>query len=377
MDSLWFQIIFGLATVYFGWYTIRIIPTLLRLLAALISGKVTWPGPRIHDPDPRASNIRARIGVGYENLFPTFVFNASGLIGAFGFSILTFLSTTPPLSGTILIQSPCLYLIVGLVALAGGKMAIEKGMRLEAMVRTILCDLADQVEPRAVGGQSAESAYAIEHPLILKPSRSPEVARALNVYYESVICHQDGYEMRALELYQEALKADPELHTHALDALTRLAQSCKPEEQGSIAYWLGIHSEYLCDYRQAAIWYEKAIAAFHQIGYQKRESRAHCNLGHVKMQSRDPSGMEEFNKAIALNPKNGTAHMNIGLTYYMVSNPGDERYEWAMDALADAVLADPDTYGPMILSRLRSISFTWKEDMLKIEVRAAKKRAMS
>jgi tetratricopeptide (TPR) repeat protein len=131
--------------------------------------------------------------------------------------------------------------------------------------------------------------------------------------------------------------------------------------------------EYLNDELQAITWYEKAIAAFHHIGYPNCESRAYCNLGNVKMRLRDPSAMEEFEKSIALNPKNGTVYMNIGFTYYMISDPGDPRHEWALDALANAILADPVTYRPIVLSRLRSVGYTWKEDMQKIEERIAKK----
>ena len=372
MDNLWFQIIFGSATVYFGFYIFLIFPTLLRLLAALLFGKVKWPGPRIHDPDPGASKVRERLGVGYENLFSAFLRNASSVLGAFVFSILTFLSSTPFLNEYILIKSPWLYLILSLVALVGGNMAVVKGMHNKAQVDVLLSDLANKAEPRAVDGQSAEAEYAIEHPLIEKRSRSPDIARALNLFYESVRCHQDGNEWKALTFYQEALDVNPALHADARDALTKMANNSSPEDEGPIDYWLGIHSEYLLDYRQAAIWYEKAVGSFHKNGYQKRESRARCNLGNVKMQSGDPTGIEEFEKAIALNPKNGTAHMNIGFTYYMISEPGDERYEMALDALAHAILADPEIYGPMVQARLRSVGYTWKEDIQRIAERIAK-----
>jgi len=41
-----------------------------------------------------------------------------------------------------------------------------------------------------------------------------------------------------------------------------MANNSSPEDEGPIDYWLGIHSEYLLDYRQAAIWYEKAGGFF-------------------------------------------------------------------------------------------------------------------
>jgi len=73
--------------------------------------------------------------------------------------------------------------------------------------------------------------------------------------------------------------------------------------------------------------------------------------------------MEEFERAIALNPRNGSAHLNIAKTYYLISEPGDYRYELALDAFAAAIVADPLTYGPMVIASLREIGYTWKEDL--------------
>jgi tetratricopeptide (TPR) repeat protein len=199
--------------------------------------------------------------------------------------------------------------------------------------------------------------------------------RALDLFYESARCHQDGNERRALVLYQEAMTMDPSLHENAREALANMAQDRSSSDEGAIYYWLGIHSEYLMDWKQAAGHYEKAINAFDQIGYQKRESRACCNLGNVKMRMGDPSALEEFEKAIALNPKNGTAYINIGTTYYRISERGDPRFEKALDAFADAIVADPSTYGPIVTSRLRSIGYTWKEDLEDIMLRVASKQA--
>jgi len=90
------------------------------------------------------------------------------------------------------------------------------------------------------------------------------------------------------------------------------------------------------------------------------------------MRSGDPTGIEEFEKAIALNPKNGTVHMNIGFTYYMISEPGDERYE---NGVGRASPCDPGRSGdicPMVQARLRSVGYTWKEDIQRIAERMAK-----
>jgi tetratricopeptide (TPR) repeat protein len=231
--------------------------------------------------------------------------------------------------------------------------------------------IANKGEPRGINGQSVESEYAIEHPLIGKQSQSPDIARALDLFSESVKYLQDGTEWKASTLLQEALGADPSLHTHACEALTNMAKSCSPEDEGAIYYWLGIHTQYLEDYYQAESWYAQAIESFHKIGYPKREGRAHCNLGRVKMKHGDPSGMEEFEKAIALNPMDGIAHIDIGTVYFIA-----DEHERALDAFAAAVFADPGRYGPVVISRLQYFGYTWKEDVEKIGQRMAKKQGM-
>jgi len=232
-------------------------------------------------------------------------------------------------------------------------------------------NIANKGEPRGSAGQSVESEYAIGHPLVGKQSQSPDKARALDLFSESVRYVQDGNESKAATLLQEALEADPSLHKHACDALTDMAKSCSPEEKGAIYYWLGIHTQYLQDYRQAESWYAQAVEAFHKIGYPKREGRARCNLGRVKIKLEDPSGMQEFEKAIALNPMDGIAHIDLGTVYYFA-----DQHERALDAFAEAVFADPDRYGPVVLSRLQRFGYTWKEDLQKIWQRIAKKQGM-
>lgn len=374
MNSNFFQIIFGLASIYFGWYTLLFLPTLFQLLAALIARRVKWPGPRVHDLSGRKT--RERLGIGYENLFSTYSWYSTVVFASLIFSTFSLLSVTPYFNTYILIKSPVQLLILSLFAIAGGIIAVRKGMPMRAQIRLLLSDLAHKVEPRAVDGQSAEAEFAIEHPLIGKRPRNPDLARAINQFYESIRCHQDGNEMRAMTLYREALTADPDLHTHAREALNVMINSSSPTEVGAIYYWLGIHAEYMRDYQQARIWYEKAADALLKIGYKNRASRAHCNLGNVKMHLGDPSGKDEFEQAIALNPKNGIAYINIAWPYYINSEPGDELHEWALDKLAEAVLADPDTYGPIVLARLRSISYIWKQEMEKIcELVAQKSKA--
>jgi|WetSurMetagenome_2_1015567.scaffolds.fasta_scaffold18900_2 tetratricopeptide (TPR) repeat protein len=232
-------------------------------------------------------------------------------------------------------------------------------------------NIANKGEPREIDGQSVESEYAIEHPLIGKHSQHPDIARAIDLFSESVRYIQAGNEWKAGTLLQEALEADPSLHIHACEALTNLAKNCSPEVEGAIYYWLGIHTQYLEDYLQAETWYAQAVESFHKIGYPKREGRAHCNLGRVKMKHNDPSGMEEFKKAIALNPMDGIAHIDIGTAYYMI-----DKRELALDEFAEAVWADPERYGPDVAARLHLFTYTWEEDMKEIGQRIAKKQGM-
>jgi tetratricopeptide (TPR) repeat protein len=231
--------------------------------------------------------------------------------------------------------------------------------------------ITNQGEPRQLDGQSVESEYAIEHPLKGKQSQSPNNVRALDLFSESVRHVQDGDESKAATLYQEALRVNPFLHSHACEALTNMAKSCNPEDEGAIYYWLGIHTQYLEDYHQAESWYAKAVDAFHKIGYPKREGRARCNLGRVKMKHLDPSAKKEFELAIALNPMDGIAHIDMGTAYFLA----DQR-ERALDAFAEAVLADPGRYGPVVISRLQLLGYTWNEDVAKIGQRIAKKQGM-
>lgn len=226
-------------------------------------------------------------------------------------------------------------------------------------------------EPRRIVGRSLESEYAIEHPLIGRRFQNPSAVRALGLFIESVAYFQDGNDWKASGLLEEALEADPSLHAHACEALVNMAETCRPEEEGAIYYWLGIHAQYLQDYPQAEIWYVRAVEAFQKIGYLKREGRAHCNLGRVKMKHEDPSAIREFEKAIALNPMDGIAHIDLGTVYFLA-----DEHERALDAFAEAVWADPNRYGPVVTSRLQQFGYTWKEDIEKIGQRIAKKQGM-
>ncbi len=374
MNSPWLLAIFFVSTLYFGVPLLGVIRVLMRLLAALISGLVKWPGPTVHDPDPDVNRGRLHFGLPSNHLFSTFIGYTLGLAGACVFSLLMFLGSTSLLAGYISIKWTWELSILIIGVYIGGAISSKRVVYHENQVNILLSDLASGVEPRQIDGHSAEAEYAIEHPLVDYQVAGSDNPRALILFSEATKYFQTGNQRQALMLYQEAMNINPSLHEHAREALSKMAQDCSPKDAGSIYYWLGAHSEYLRDLKQAAIWYEKAINAFSQIGYQKRESRAHCNLGNVKMHMRDESAMEEFERAIALNPRNGSAHLNIAKTYYLISEPGDYRYELALDAFAAAIVADPLTYGPMVIASLREIGYTWKEDLEKITQRVENKR---
>jgi tetratricopeptide (TPR) repeat protein len=346
----------------------------IRLLAALISGGVKWPGPIVHDPNPDVNRGRLHLGLPLDHLFSMFIWYFLGLASAFVFSFLMFLSTTSLLAGHVHIRWTWGLPIVIIAIILGGEIGSKKANYHGNQIKRLLADLMGGEEPRQMEGSSAEAEYAIEHPLVERHFSDPNYARALILFSEATKYTQSGNQLQGIMLYQEAMKIAPSLHERAREDLSILGQECSPKDAGPIYYWLGAHSEYLMDWKQAAVYYGKAIDAFSQIGHKKRESRAHCNLGNVKMHLRDESAMKEFEKAIALNPRNGTAHLNIARTYYSISEPGDYRYELALDAFANAIVADPLTYGPKVITSLREIGYTWEEDLEKITQKVESKR---
>jgi hypothetical protein len=73
MDSPCLSIIFRRGATFFGLPLLKILPILMRLLAAIVSGAVKWPGPIVHSPDPKASLGSAYYGLPSEHLFSTFI----------------------------------------------------------------------------------------------------------------------------------------------------------------------------------------------------------------------------------------------------------------------------------------------------------------
>ena len=165
MHNPWLVGIFGVATVYFGVLTLRVLPVLLRLILALARGAVKWPGPIACDPDPKVSEGMARLGVRPEPLFPTFFRSTLGLMGAFGFSLMSlvneFLMVVVPREGTALWM-----LILISVAFIGGIIASKQALHHMGSVKILLSEIASKTELRQADGRSAEAEYAIEHPLL-------------------------------------------------------------------------------------------------------------------------------------------------------------------------------------------------------------------
>jgi tetratricopeptide (TPR) repeat protein len=358
---------------YFGSSLLKLFPVLVRFLPALLKGAVKWPGPKVRDLDPQVNMGRRLAGIPQSHLFSEFSFYNLGLFGAFCFCLLTLLSDTSYFSAQIQIHWGWQAYLMMLGAILGGMMSIQKAEYFSFLLNRLLNDLSAGTEPRQADGLAAEAEYAIEHPLLYVQRKGSSNPQALALFSEATTFFQNGNRQKASVLYQEATNRDPQFHENARRDLTECVRTAEQKDLGAIYYWLGAHSEYLMDLRQAKDNYEKAIQAFHQLGYKNREARAHCNLGNVKMNMKDSSGMDEFEQAIALNPRNGTAHINIGTVYYRISERGDPRFERAMEAFSDAIVADPILYGPIVIARLREIGYTWKEDLEDITQRVETK----
>ncbi len=374
MSSPWFVGILGVTTVFFGVKTILVFPTLLQLIKALISGSVRWPGPRIFDQNSNIPSDQQSHELPAKHLFPSFVVYAVSALFITFILIILFYNGFLQMALNTYLKAGYLLLLT-LLAFTWGVSNSQRAIYLSTRVKRILANFSIGVELQQFDGFSAESEYAIEHPLKKYRDSEYKTENALILFAEATRNLQDGNNSEARTLYKKALSINPALHDEARAILSKMAEGCVLNEEGAICYWLGIHSEYLMDWKQAKVWYEKAANAYKQIGYPMRESRVHCNLGNVKMRMSDPTAMDEFEKAIILNPRNGTANLNIARTYYSLSYPGDERYELALDAFADAIVADPLTYGPKVISSLREIGYTWKEDLEEITKRVERKRA--
>ncbi len=92
MNNHWILAVSGVAAVYFGLQTLRILPTVVRLISALRSGSVVWPGPIIQDLEYTVRVARQRLGAPPQYLFTSFFKHALGVVAAFSMSVLLILN---------------------------------------------------------------------------------------------------------------------------------------------------------------------------------------------------------------------------------------------------------------------------------------------
>lgn len=372
LGNPWFVGITGVCAVFFGVKAVLVFPSLLRLIWALLRRSVIWPGPRILEQETVHPHDQQLPEPSSKPLFRLFVAYAMGaLVATIILGVLFFVGFLQ--MELAVFWKSCYLLFLAILAFTWGVSNSRRAVFLADQVKRILDNRSGGGEPKQPG-VSAESEYAIEHPLANHRGLKPETELAITKFVEATMNFQEGNITLAHSLFEQALRIAPTLHEDARTILKKMVERSKSNEAGAVFYWLGIHSEYMMDWRQAADWYEKAAQIYAQCGYPMRESRVHCNLGNVKMRLHDDTAMDEFEKAISLNPRNGTAHLNIARIYYGISGPGDGRYERALDAFAGAIIADPFTYGPKVIASLREIGYTWQEDLEKITQKVEKKR---
>jgi tetratricopeptide (TPR) repeat protein len=373
MGSPWLVAVIGVSVVFFGVQAARGLPTLVRLFVALERGTVKWPGPAVRDPDSDVRLAQRLLGVPRWPLFAALLWRMFLIAAVFSVLLMLFRTGFREMETSGVCKGAFLLFLVFLAFMWRIPSFPRVSFHID-QINKLLASLDSEEEPSDLEGATAESHYAITHPLVASVRPGANADRALILYHESVSLVQDGNQQLAQLRYQQALKMDPSLHERCRETLQQMVEGSNPSDSGAIYYWLGVHSEYLRDDKLAATWYQKAIAAFEEIGYKKRQARVLCNLGSLKMHTGDYSGMEDFEKAVALDPSNGTAHINIGTAYYRVGSPGDDRHERALEAFASAVVADPARYGPVVIAKMRATSYTWKEDLDEITQRVEQKR---
>ena len=235
LDHPWrYGVLLG-GILYFGSYLLKALPLIKDLATAVISGAVKWPGPIAHDPNPKVNMGRRLFGLPMEHLLPEFVFYTLGLLSAFTFSLLTFLSGTSLMSGQVFINWTLEIYFITLVVFIGGGYSINKLGYFVVLVERLLSNLSSTEEPRQVDGLSAEAEYAIEHPLLNAHLKGASNQRALELFTEATTYIQHGERQKAYRMFQEALKVDPELHHHAKKDLIELLQ--KSSQSNLLLAW--------------------------------------------------------------------------------------------------------------------------------------------
>jgi hypothetical protein len=120
MNNPWPLAVFGIAGFYFGLQTLRVLPILLRLLVALWSGTVKWPGP---------TNRYMR------DLFPDFILNSVVVMAAFAFSIMSFVGF---LKSLLAIRQPGCFWILIIISYIGALFSSMKVIGNMVQVNALL-----------------------------------------------------------------------------------------------------------------------------------------------------------------------------------------------------------------------------------------------
>lgn len=358
----WFMAILLASMLALGSLLLSVLPVMLQLRRRLRLGDVRWPGP---PAPPGAAPPDA--------LFPALLRHATMLALTIACLLLLFLGQTPTLAGVLQVDWPWMLPGVTAFLLLAGTLQARQMLRDSRHVRDLLSGGRAAAPPQPPLPAASHPEPGIPHPLLQHPAPGGLRQQALALFVQGSWLLQAGQTHQADRLQQQALELDPFLHQHALQALRRLAQDCDSQESGMLYFWLGAHAEYLWDLKQALSWFQTAADEFHQRGWAERESRARCSLGSVKLRLRDESGRLEFERAVALSPANGAAHLNIARLLYLSGRPGEAAYERALDEFACAIAADPHLYGPMVLASLRKAGDAWKRDLEQVTRRLERK----
>ena len=355
------SIIYFLFALLFGTIVIFQLPTVCRVLLALCIKTVKWPGPVVIDPDQSIRTGRARMGLSEEHLFPSYIWNLGVVFTGFAFSLLSYRGLE---MGTMIFTGgQCIEIGLLLIIIASAFYSMRRMNINSKQIRGLLHDVSLGVEARSVKISSAESEYAIEHPDICDKLGDREFITAFKLYKEGIHNLQGGNRWKGNLLNQEALGQYPDLHKHARELLLELITDSTENDLGPIYYWIAIHSENLREMDESLKWYQKAIEQFEKQGYWKREGRIHCNVGKIYLQKNNyERAISEFEEAVRLNESDGMAYFNMGMIYYRICDQGDEKYDKAIDAFAHAIRADPKVYASIVLSRMKFLSYSWKED---------------
>ncbi len=140
----WLSLVHLAGALYFGVRLLGLIGIVARLLAALISGVIKWPGPTLHRSDPAGYPGRQPFSLPAEHLFSTFSGYLAGLAGAFLFALMSLLSATPVLAGRVQVGWTWELLCVTGVVYLGGWYGAKRASRHGKQIRRLLDELAGE-----------------------------------------------------------------------------------------------------------------------------------------------------------------------------------------------------------------------------------------